>query len=59
MRREAAEGRQAFIIYPLVEESDKLDVGAAVEDHERLSSEDLPDLRLGLLHGRMSGPRKG
>ncbi|MFN8444496.1 MAG: ATP-dependent DNA helicase RecG [Caldilineaceae bacterium] len=58
MRREAKEGRQAFIIYPLVEESDKLDVGAAVEAYERLSKDALSDLRLALLHGRMSGGEK-
>ncbi len=57
-RREVQEGRQAFIIYPLVEESEKLDVGSAVEEHARLSSEIFPDLRLALLHGRMSGSEK-
>jgi ATP-dependent DNA helicase RecG len=58
MRREAREGRQAFIVYPLVEESDKLEVGAAVEAHQKLSREILPDLRIALLHGRMSGSEK-
>ncbi|MFN8486385.1 MAG: ATP-dependent DNA helicase RecG [Caldilineaceae bacterium] len=58
MRREAQAGRQAFVIYPLVEESEKLDVGAAVEEHARLSKEILPDLRLALLHGRMTGAEK-
>jgi len=58
MRREAQSGRQAFIVYPLVEESDKLDVGSAVEAHQRLSQEIFPDLRVGLLHGRMSGGAK-
>lgn len=58
MRREAKAGRQVFIIYPLVEESEKLDVGAAVEEHARLSKEILPDLRLALLHGRMTGAEK-
>ncbi len=58
LRRETKEGRQAFIIYPLVEESDKLDVGAAVEEHARLSQEVFPDLRLALLHGRMNGAEK-
>jgi ATP-dependent DNA helicase RecG len=57
-RREVQEGRQAFIIYPLVEESEKLDVGSAVEEHARLSTEIFPDLRLALLHGRMSGSEK-
>lgn len=58
LRREVKDGRQGFIVYPLVEESDKLDVGAAVEEHKRLSEEVFPDLRLALLHGRMSGSEK-
>lgn len=58
LRREVKEGRQGFIVYPLVEESDKLDVGAAVEEHKRLSEEVFPDLKLALLHGRMSGSEK-
>jgi ATP-dependent DNA helicase RecG len=58
LRREAKEGRQAFIVYPLVEESEKLDVGAAVEAYEKLRKEVFPDLQLALLHGRMSGSDK-
>jgi ATP-dependent DNA helicase RecG len=58
MRREAAEGRQTYIVYPLVEESEKLEAGAAVEAYDRLSKEIFPDLSLGLLHGRMSGGDK-
>jgi len=58
LRREVEAGRQGFIVYPLVEESEKLDVGAAVEEHKRLSTEIFPDLRLALLHGRMSGSEK-
>jgi len=58
LRRRVQEGRQAYIIYPLVEESDKLDVGAAVDEHARLGKEVFPDLRLGLLHGRLSGSEK-
>jgi len=58
MRSEARQGRQAFIVYPLVEESDKLDAGAATESHARLQSEVFPDLRVALLHGRMSGQEK-
>ena len=58
LRREVEAGRQIFIVYPLVEESEKLDVGAAVDEHARLSTEIFPDLRLGLLHGRMSGAEK-
>ncbi|RIK32973.1 MAG: ATP-dependent DNA helicase RecG, partial [Chloroflexi bacterium] len=58
LRREVKAGRQAFIVYPLVEESDKLDVGAAVEAYDKLRNEILPDLRIALLHGRMSGNEK-
>ncbi|MCC6168841.1 MAG: ATP-dependent DNA helicase RecG [Caldilineaceae bacterium] len=58
LRREVQEGRQAFVVYPLVEESEKLEAGAAVDAWERLSKEVFPDLRLGLLHGRMSGQDK-
>jgi ATP-dependent DNA helicase RecG len=58
LRSEVRQERQAFIVYPLAEESDKLEVGAAVEAHERLSREIFPDLRIALLHGRMSGSEK-
>jgi ATP-dependent DNA helicase RecG len=58
MRHEAREGRQSFIVYPLVEESEKLDAGAAVSESERLQKEIFPDLRVALLHGRMSGQEK-
>ena len=52
MRREAKEGRQAFIIYPLVEESDKLDVKAATAEYERWK-ERLHPFTCELLHGRI------
>jgi ATP-dependent DNA helicase RecG len=58
IRHEARAGRQAFIVYPLVEESEKVDAGAAVSEYERLQSEIFPDLRLALLHGRMTGQEK-
>ena len=58
MRREVQAGRQAYMIYPLVEESDRLDVGAAVEAQERLQAEVFPELTVGLLHGRMTGTEK-
>jgi len=52
-------GRQAFIVYPLVEESEKMEeVKAAVEEHARLAREVFPGLRLGLLHGRMKADEK-
>lgn len=58
IRREVAASRQAYIIYPLVDESDKLDIGAAVDEHKRLQNEVFPELSLGLLHGRLSGGEK-
>lgn len=58
IRQQVEAGRQAFIICPLVEESDNLDVRAATEEHKRLSGEVFPDLRLGLLHGRLSSRDK-
>jgi ATP-dependent DNA helicase RecG len=58
VRGQVAKGRQAFIICPLVEESEKIEAKAAVEEYERLRREVFPDLRLGLLHGRMKGEEK-
>ena len=58
IRSQVAEGHQAFIIYPLVEESDKSDSKAAVEEYQRLQVEIFPDLRLGLLHGRLRPEEK-
>jgi ATP-dependent DNA helicase RecG len=58
LRREAGEGRQAFIVYPLVEESEALDAGAATEAAERLQREVFPELRVALLHGQMKGAEK-
>jgi len=51
--RAAAHGEQAFIICPLVEESEVLEARAATEEYERLRTGELQSLRLGLLHGRM------
>jgi ATP-dependent DNA helicase RecG len=46
-------GRQAYVIYPLVEESDKIDLKAATEMADHLAQEIFPEFRVGLLHGRM------
>jgi ATP-dependent DNA helicase RecG len=58
IRAQVRQGRQAFVICPLVEESDKIEAKAAVEEYERLQNEIFPDLRLGLLHGRMRAEEK-
>jgi ATP-dependent DNA helicase RecG len=53
VRKEVKAGHQAFVICPLVEESDRSEARAATAEYERLQTEVFPDLRLGLLHGRM------
>jgi ATP-dependent DNA helicase RecG len=58
IRRQIAEGRQAYIIFPLVEESDKIDAKAAVEEYEVLRKEVFPNLKLGLVHGRLKTDEK-
>lgn len=58
VRGQIENGRQAFIICPLVEESDKIEAKAAVEEYKRLQEQIFPDLKLGLLHGRMKADEK-
>ena len=53
IRKRIAAGEQAFIVYPLVAESEKLDLKAATTSAEHFQQEVFPDLRVGLLHGRM------
>lgn len=57
MRREVAQGRQVYVILPLVEESEKLDVKSAVEEHQKLA-EIFSECLVGLLHGRMTSSQK-
>jgi len=58
IRSQVQKGQQAFIIYPLVEESQSSETKAAVDEHARLQAEVFPDLKLGLLHGRMRPEEK-
>lgn len=58
LRGQIKDGKQAFIIYPLIEESEKIEARAAVDDYETLSKEVFPDLKLGLLHGKMRPSEK-
>ena len=53
LREQVAEGRQVYVVCPLVEESEALDLEAATEMAARLQREVFPDLSIGLLHGRM------
>jgi ATP-dependent DNA helicase RecG len=55
---ELAKGRQAYIVYPLVEESEKSDLLAATEGAEFLKRQIFPDRRIGLLHGRQKAEEK-
>jgi len=52
------EGYQTFLVYPLVEESEKLDLKAAITFYEDLKENHLQNLKLGLIHGRMSWQEK-
>jgi len=58
IRAQVEKGHQAFIICPLVQESEKVEAKAAVEEYERLQKEVFPHLKLGLLHGRMKSDEK-
>lgn len=58
IRDEVKAGRQAYIVYPLVEESEKSELRAATRMAEQLDAEIFPDLRVGLLHGRLKPEQK-
>jgi len=58
VRERLDRGEQAFVVCPLVEESEKIDLRAATEEAARLQKQVFPDYRVGLLHGRMGGRRK-
>jgi len=58
IRSQVESGRQAFVIYPLVEESETSQSGAAVEEFERLRKEIFPEFNVALLHGRMKPDEK-
>jgi ATP-dependent DNA helicase RecG len=58
IRREIKNGRQVFVVCPLVEESDKLGVKAAEAEYKKIKDEIFPEFRTGLLHGRMKPVEK-
>jgi ATP-dependent DNA helicase RecG len=58
VRSQLDAGRQIYVVYPLVEESAKVDVKAATEMADHLTQEVFPEYRVGLLHGRMKGDVK-
>jgi len=58
IRQEVAAGQRAYVVLPLVEESESSDLRSAVEVHQQLSGEVFADLQVGLLHGRMASADK-
>ncbi|MBN1693363.1 MAG: ATP-dependent DNA helicase RecG [Dehalococcoidales bacterium] len=58
VRKQVSEGRQAFILCPLIEESEAVAAQAAAVEYERLSQEVFTDLKVGLLHGRLASADK-
>jgi ATP-dependent DNA helicase RecG len=57
LRREIGRGRQAFVLYPVIEES-KQELKAATAEYERLAKTVFPNMRMGLLHGRLKNDEK-
>ena len=58
VKREVEGGRQAYVVCPLIEESDKLEARSAEDTYARLEADELKGLRLGLLHGRLNPAEK-
>ncbi len=58
VRTEVTAGRQAYVVYPLIDESEKIDLKAAVKEYDMLRSSVFPDFSVGLLHGKLSSEEK-
>jgi ATP-dependent DNA helicase RecG len=58
IQEDLRQGRQGYIVYPLVEESEKVDLQAAIQAAERLQAKDFRSYRVGLLHGRLKSDEK-
>lgn len=58
VRDQIAQGRQAYIVYPLVEESEKVDLLSATQEYERLSTSVFSEVRVGLVHGQLPAAQK-
>ena len=58
IRREVKAGRQAYVVYPLIDESETLSAKAATIEAERLQKEVFPEFRVGLLHGKLKNDEK-
>lgn len=58
IKKQLIEGRQAYVVCPLIEEQEKLDLLSAEKTYERLTTDIFPDFSIGLIHGRMSQAEK-
>ena len=58
IRTQVKKGRQGFVICPLIEESEKLEVKSVTEEYKKLSSKIFPDLKIAMLHGQMKSKEK-
>jgi len=58
VEREVRAGRQVYVVYPLVDESEKMDLKDATRMYEQLRTRVFPNFAIGLLHGKMKGPEK-
>ena len=58
IKDEIEKGRQAYIVYPLIEDSEKIDLKAAIDAAEQLKNEIFPQYTIGILHGRMKSAEK-
>ncbi|MBI5968829.1 MAG: ATP-dependent DNA helicase RecG [Deltaproteobacteria bacterium] len=58
LREEISKGKQAYVVYPLVEESERLDLKDATQMAKHLQKDIFPEFKVGLIHGRMKGEEK-
>ena len=58
VRKQVKAGHQAYVVYPVIEENDENELKPAIKMYEKIRKRILPDLRIGLLHGRMSADEK-
>jgi ATP-dependent DNA helicase RecG len=58
LRKQVAAGRQAFVVYPVIEESETQDIKAATKMYDEMRNKIFPALRVGLLHGRLDADQK-
>lgn len=58
IKKEIESGRQAYVVYPLIEESETLSAKAATIEAERLQNEIFPQFKIGLLHGKLKNDEK-